>query len=142
MRMRTIIAAALAAAAGSALGFSAAAGGGTKVTQLRASVGPGYTITLTRAGRRVTRLAPGTYRITVSDRSAIHSFKLEKSGGAFERSLTSVPFMGTRVVTVRMTAGTWEYYCVSHESTMKGHFTVGAGAATTTEDHGGGGIYG
>jgi plastocyanin len=129
------------AAAGAALALTGVAGGRTNVTTLRATVGPGFTITLTKAGRRVVRIAPGTYRITVSDRSAIHNFKLEKSHGAFERTVTSVPFMGTRTLTVRLTAGSWEYYCAPHERSMKGHFTVGsAQAGTTTEDdHGGDG---
>jgi plastocyanin len=135
---QAIIAAVALAAAGTALGLAGTAGGRTNVTPLRATVGPGFTINLMKNGRRVVRLAPGMYRITVSDRSSFHNFKLEKSGGAFERSVTSVPFRGTRTVTVRLTAGRWEYYCAPHERTMKGHFTVGRGAArtTTTDDHG------
>ena len=125
---RAIIAAVALAAAGTALGIAGTAGGRTAVTPLRATVGPGYTINLTKSGRRVVRLAPGMYRITVSDRSSFHNFKLEKSrGGTFERSVTTVPFMGTRTITVRLTAGRWEYYCVPHESTMEGHFTVARG---------------
>ena len=125
---QSIIAAVALAAAGTALSIAGTAGGSTNVTPLRATVGPGFTINLTKNGRRVLRLAPGLYRITVSDRSSFHSFKLEKShGGKFERSVTSVPFTGTRTITVRLTAGQWEYYCVAHESTMKGHFTVGTG---------------
>jgi plastocyanin len=127
--------AAVLAAAGAALALTGVAGGRTNVTALRATVGPGFTITLTRAGRRVVRLKPGLYRITVADRSAIHNFKLEKShGGAFERTVTSVPFKGVRTITVRLTAGSWEYYCAPHERTMKGHFTVGTGPAPTTTD--------
>jgi plastocyanin len=134
---RIAIVAAL-ATAGAALALTAVAGGRTNVTTLRATVGPGYTITLTRNGSRVVRLKPGLYRITVSDRSGIHNFKLEKSGGAFERTLTSVGFKGIRTMTVRLTAGRWEYYCTPHERSMKGHFTVGVGptAGTTTDDHG------
>jgi plastocyanin len=133
---RIAIVAAL-AAAGAALALTAVAGGRTNATTLRATVGPGFTITLTKNGRRVTRVAPGLYRIVVSDRSAIHNFKLEKSGGAFERTMTTVGFKGIRTQTVRLTAGRWEYYCAPHERTMKGHFTVGTGpAATTTDDHG------
>jgi len=133
---RIAIVAAL-AAAGAALALTAVAGGRTNATTLRATVGPGFTITLTKNGRRVTRVAPGLYRIVVSDRSAIHNFKLEKSGGAFERTMTTVGFKGIRTQTVRLTAGRWEYYCAPHERTLKGHFTVGTGpAATTTDDHG------
>jgi plastocyanin len=127
MRQAIISAVAL-AAAGTALGIAGTASGRTVVTPLRATVGPGFTINLMKNGRRVVRLAPGMYRITVSDRSSIHNFKLEKSrGGAFERTVTSVPFTGTRTITVRLTPGRWEYYCVPHESTMEGHFTVGTG---------------
>jgi plastocyanin len=135
--MRRIAIVAALAAAGAALALTAVAGGRTNATTLRATVGPGFTITLTKNGRRVTRVAPGLYRIVVSDRSAIHNFKLEKSGGAFERTMTTVGFKGIRTQTVRLTAGRWEYYCAPHERTMKGHFTVGTGpAATTTDDHG------
>jgi plastocyanin len=131
---RIAIVAAL-ATAGAALALTAVAGGRTNATTLRATVGPGFTITLTRNGRRVTRVAPGLYRIVVSDRSAIHNFKLEKSGdGAFERTMTTVGFKGIRTQTVRLTAGRWEYYCAPHERTMKGHFTVGTGPAPTTSD--------
>jgi plastocyanin len=106
---------------------------------LRGTVGPGYTIKLTKNGRKVTRLAPGVYRIVVSDRSSFHNFKLEKSGGAFERVATSVAFQGSRTITVRLTRGRWEYYCEPHESSMQGQFVVGAGVvgSTSTDDHGG-----
>jgi plastocyanin len=125
---RAFIATVALAAAGTALGLAGTAGGRTNVTPLRATVGPGFTINLMKNGRHVLRLAPGLYRITVSDRSSFHNFKLEKShGGAFERTVTSVPFTGTRTIAVRLTPGRWEYYCVPHESTMKGRFTVGTG---------------
>jgi len=126
-------------AAGATLALSGVAGGTGSVTVLRGTVGPGFTINLTKNGRKVVRLAPGAYRIVVSDRSRIHNFKLEKSGGAFERSVTSVPFQGTRTITVRLTAGRWEYYCQPHERGMKGHFVVGSAAAamSTEDDHGG-----
>lgn len=112
-----------------ALSLAAVAGGRTNVTVLRGAVGPGFTINLTTNGRKVTRLAPGLYRIVVSDRSAIHNFELEKSGGGLERVATTVGFQGTRTITVRLTRGRWEYYCAPHESSMKGHFAVGAGIA-------------
>jgi plastocyanin len=115
---------ACAGAAAAALAFGGVADGRSSVTVLRGTVGPGFTINLTKAGRRVTRLTPGLYRIVVADRSSIHDFKLEKSGGAFERRVTTVGFQGTRTLTVRLTAGRWEYYCEPHESSMKGHFLV------------------
>ena len=131
MIRKTLVAAAL-AAAGAALGLSGVAVGSGEVTTLRGTVGPGFTINLTKNGRKVTRLAPGTYRLVVSDRSSIHNFRLEKSGGAFERSVTSVAFVGSKTITVRLTSGRWEYFCQPHKSSMKGHFTVGAGPAAGT----------
>jgi hypothetical protein len=131
-------------AAGAALALSAVGSAGNRsagVIVLRGTVGPGFTINLTRNGRRVTRLAPGLYRIIVSDRSSVHNFKLEKSGGALERRATTIGFVGARTITVRLTAGRWEYYCQPHESSMKGHFVVGSGSATprttTTDDDAG-----
>jgi plastocyanin len=111
-------------AAGVALALSSVSGARTSVTLLRGTVGPGFTINLTKQGHKVTRLAPGMYRIVISDRSRIHNFKLEKSGGSFERRVTTVGFTGSRTVTVRLTRGRWEYYCEPHESSMEGHFTV------------------
>jgi len=124
MIAKTMAVACLACAA-VALAVSGIAGGGTKVRMLRGTVGPGFTITLTKAGKRVTRLAPGMYRIVVSDRSTIHNFVIEKSGGAFERSITSVGFKGTKTLNVRLTKGKWEFYCAPHESSMEGEFRVG-----------------
>src|SRR6188768_3767656 len=98
---------ALSCAVAAIVAFSSigAASGSSQVTLLRGTVGPGFTITLTKAGRSVTRLAPGMYRIVVSDRSSIHNFVIEKSGGAFERAVTSVGFTGTKTITLRLTRG-------------------------------------
>ena len=63
--------------------------------------------------------------IKVSDKSSIHNFVLEKSGGKFEKAITSVGFTGTKTATVTLTKGKWEFYCAPHESSMKGEFTVG-----------------
>jgi len=115
------------------LGVAAGYGGGSTTT-LRGTVGPGYTIKLTKAGAPVKSLAPGTYTFVVADRSAVHSFVLERKGGP-ERALTTVPFMGTKTVTVKLTKGTWKFYCAAHSATMVGRFGVGQaspGATTTT----------
>ncbi|MGZ4352761.1 MAG: hypothetical protein ACXVZ4_04390, partial [Gaiellaceae bacterium] len=71
------------------------------VPRLNGAVGPGFTISLKRAGVRVKRLAAGRYRVTVADRASLHSFVLEKErGGRFEKTLTTVPFVGTKSVVV------------------------------------------
>ena len=49
--------------------------------------------------------------------------------------MTTVGFKGTRgTMTVRLTAGRWEYYCAPHERTMKGHFTRRYRARPSTDD--------
>lgn len=115
-----LVAGAVAAAlATAAVGRTAAA------PKLTGKVGPGYTISLTRAGKKVTKLKAGRYTFAISDKAAIHSFVLEQeSGGKFEKTLTSVSFTGTKSTTVTLKKGKWKYYCKPHESLMFGFFTV------------------
>lgn len=98
----------------------------TSATKLTGTVGPGFTITLKDSkGKTVKKLKAGTYRIVVSDKAAIHDFVLEQEkGGSFEKELTGVSFTGKKTVTVKLTKGTWKYYCAPHASTMHGEFTV------------------
>lgn len=113
------------AAAVAALAVVPAASPSSAAPTLKGSVGPSFTISLTLNGKRVTSLKAGSYRISVSDKASIHNFVLEKKrGGSFEKQITSVPFKGTKTVTVRLTKGEWEYYCRPHESGMHGDFTV------------------
>jgi plastocyanin len=93
--------------------------------KLTGTVGPGYTIHLTRAGKAVKTLKAGTYTFVIADKASIHNFVLEQQkGGKFEKVLTSVSFTGTKMVTVKLRAGKWKYYCAPHESAMFGLFTV------------------
>lgn len=132
-----------AAVAVTALGLAAtSSGGSTAAPALRGAVGPGFTIKLTKAGKVVKALRAGTYRLTVSDRSAEHNFVLEKEHGT-ERVLTTVPFVGTKTVTIRLTKGAWKVYCDPHAAVMVSRFSVGgapvSAQATTApaDDHGG-----
>ncbi|HSP72989.1 MAG TPA: plastocyanin/azurin family copper-binding protein [Gaiellaceae bacterium] len=96
-----------------------------KIVTLNGSVGPGFTISLKKAGVRVKRLAAGRYRFVIADRASLHSFVLEKErGGTFEKTLTTVPFIGSKSVVVTLTKGHWKYYCKPHEATMHGEFDV------------------
>jgi plastocyanin len=63
-------------------------------TKLSGTTGPGFTITLKKAGKAVKTLRPGSYTITVSDK------------------------------TVRLKKGKYTYFCTPHKSFMKGSFTV------------------
>ena len=128
MRFRPAVSIAIVAAlaAAAALAVAAVAPAAQRaVPTLRGSVGPGFTITLTSNGRKVRSLRAGTYRIVIQDRSAAHNFVLEKEHhGGVERELTHVGATGTRTVTMKLTRGTWKYYCEPHRTVMRGFFTV------------------
>jgi plastocyanin len=111
---------ALAAAVAAALWLPAAAPA-APATRLVATVGPGFTITLTKGGRKVTTLRPGAYRITVRDRSRFHNFALR---GAGVRRSTTVSFVGTQTWSVRLRRGQHTYVCTPHALHMKGSFRV------------------
>jgi plastocyanin len=91
--------------------------------KLFASVGPGFTISLkTAAGKKVTAVKAGTYRITVNDRSAQHDFRLR--GPGVKKVLTTVAATGTKTVTVRLKAGRYTFVCQPHAPAMRGSFRV------------------
>ena len=93
-----------------------------KPTRLVATVGPGFTITLTKAGKKVRALAAGRYTITVRDRSSIHNFRLY--GNGLNKNSGVVP-TGTRTWTVTFRKGkTYRFVCDPHASSMKGSFRV------------------
>ena len=47
---------------------------------LTGTVGPGFTITLKQAGKKVTKLKAGTYVFKIADKSTIHNFHLTGPG--------------------------------------------------------------
>lgn len=92
--------------------------------KLVATVGPGFTISLSKSGKAVKTLKAGTYRVTVRDRSPMHNFHL--SGPGFNKA-TGVPTSGTTVWrNVKLKKGTYRFVCDPHRSTMKGSFKVSA----------------
>ena len=90
---------------------------------LTGTVGPGFTISLTQGGKKVTKLKHGTYKFVINDKASIHSFGLDGPNG-FAKDFTSVAFKGTKTFTVTLKAGKYKYYCKPHEPTMFGRFTV------------------
>jgi plastocyanin len=91
---------------------------------LGARTGPGMSITVTKAGKKVTSLRPGRYRITVSDRSSQHDFFLN-GPGIRNRRVTGLGFTGRRSITVALRRGRYEYYCQPHRSLgMRGFLRV------------------
>lgn len=112
----------LAVLAALALPLSALAG--TAATKLTGTTGPGFTITLKKAGKKVTRLTPGKYTITVRDRSPDHDFRLV-GPGIRNKVITGLGFTGTRTATVTLKRGRYEFYCLPHRMQgMQGFFRV------------------
>jgi hypothetical protein len=82
-----------------------------------------FVITLQDASGNVVRnLAPGTYDIAVSDRSAEHNFHLT---GPNVDQTTQVAERQEVTWTVTLTDGTYRFVCDAHAAQMRGSFTVG-----------------
>jgi plastocyanin len=90
--------------------------------KLIGTVGPGYTITLTKGGKKVKTLKAGSYTLVVHDKGSIHNFVME--GNHWEKTFTSVSFTGTKTALVKLKKGKYKYYCRPHESMMFGFVTV------------------
>ncbi len=117
-RIRLALVAAVAAVALAAAGTATPA-----TTTLVATVGPGFTITLTKGGKKVTTLKAGTYRIVVRDKSNMHNFRLKGPG---VNKATGVGAVTTVTWTVKVRAGRYTFVCDPHASSMKGSFRVTA----------------
>jgi plastocyanin len=118
MSRRTVaVGAALAVAS---LGLAAPA---FAATPLAGTVGPGFTITLDKSGKKVSTLTPGSYTIKVADKANVHDFHL--FGPGVNKVITTVPFVGTKSVTVTLKKGTYTYQCDPHAAAgMKATFKV------------------
>jgi plastocyanin len=100
-----------------------ATGGAAAPTTINGTVGPGFTIGLTKQGKKVTTLGAGTaYRFVIADRSGIHDFHL--IGPGLDRVLTGVAYTGTKSVVLSLRKGTYHFQCDPHAGFMHGRFTV------------------
>ena len=92
-------------------------------TQLNATVGPGFTISLRALdGTNVTHLPTGAYQITVRDQGIEHNFHL--TGPGVDRR-TEVEEVATVTWNVNLVDGIYTFQCDPHANTMKGQFSVG-----------------
>jgi plastocyanin len=115
--------AATAALAVASLALAAPAVAKPAATPLAGTVGPGFSIKLAKAGKKVTSLKAGSYAITVSDKASIHDFHL--LGPGVNKVITTVPFVGKKSVTVTLKKGTYTYQCDPHAASgMKATFKV------------------
>jgi plastocyanin len=87
------------------------------------TVGPGYSIELMQGSEDVTALKAGTYSLAVTDSATMHNFALQAPDGTITQ-ITDLPFTGTKSATVKLTPGTWTYFCQPHATQMRGSFTV------------------
>jgi plastocyanin len=83
--------------------------------------GPGFTITLTQGGKKVTTLKAGAYTIKISDKSNIHNFHLTGPG---VNKKTSVAAVANTTWKVTLKKGTYKFVCDPHLTIMKGSFKV------------------
>ena len=90
---------------------------------LAGTVGPSTTITLKKAGTKVTTLKRGTYKFVIADKSAFHNFHLRGPNG-YTKVLTTVRFVGTKTYLITLKPGSWSYVCDPHSSFMRGGFRV------------------
>jgi plastocyanin len=96
--------------------------GGAAGDVLVATVGPGFTISLTmQDGTDVSTLEPGSYSIQVSDESDIHNFHL--TGPNVDES-TTVEEVTEVTWDVDLEPGEFSFVCDPHASSMNGSFTV------------------
>jgi hypothetical protein len=91
------------------------------VPTLKATDGPGFTITLKKGTTKVTKLKAGKYKIVVRDLSALHNFHLTGPG---VNKKTGVTAKGTFTWTVTLKKGTYKFLCDPHAAIMKGSFKV------------------
>jgi plastocyanin len=120
--MRTSLTVGIASfALAAALAIGGAALAATPAT-VQGTVGPGFTISLKKAGKKVTTLKAGRYTFVVADKSSSHDFHL--TGPGVNKVVTSVDFTGTKRATVTLKKGTYRYVCDPHASSMKGSFRV------------------
>jgi len=88
---------------------------------LNGTVGPGFTITLTQGGKKVSTLKAGTYVFKIADKSSIHDFHLTGPG---VNKKTTVGGTGNSTWKLTLKKGTYKYVCDPHASIMHGSFKV------------------
>jgi plastocyanin len=104
----------------SALGLLVVAPAEAAMPNLVGTVGPGFTITLTKGGAKVAKVKAGKYSIAVNDLSGSHNFHLVGPG---VNKSTSVAGTGKITWTVTLQKGkTYRFRCDPHASFMNGSF--------------------
>jgi plastocyanin len=98
------------------LAFASSSLAATKAATLSGTVGPGYTISMSKK-----TVKAGAYTITIHDLASIHDFHLT---GAGVNKVTSVSGTGTTTWKVTLKKGTYKFVCDPHHTIMHGVLTV------------------
>lgn len=106
--------------AAGALALSAAPA--SAATQIDGLVGPGFNISISQGGKKVTSLKAGTYTFKVVDKSSAHNFVLN-GPGVKNKEITGLSAVTTKSMNVTLKKGTYTFLCTPHP-TMKGTFKV------------------
>ena len=93
----------------------------TATPTLVGTVGPGFTITLTQGGKKVTKLKAGSYVFKIADKASDHNFHLTGPG---VNKMTTVKAKGNYTWKLTLKKGTYKFVCDPHKAFMKGSFTV------------------
>lgn len=99
-----------------ALGLVTALPAAAATPIFKATVGPGFTITMAKKPTK-----PGKIKLVVSDKSSIHDFHLVGPGVNVK---TSVSGTGTKTFVITLKKGKYTFVCDPHKSSMHGSFTV------------------
>ena len=75
------------------------------------------------AGRKLTTIKAGTYRIKIEDKATIHNFRLTGPG---VNKATSIGGRAETIWTVRLKKGRYTFVCDPHAGSMRGSFRVTA----------------
>ncbi len=124
MKALSLIAALVAAALAVA---GAAFSSSNSMPTLKGVVGPGYSVSLTKGGKKVKSLKAGKYKVVVSDKSSFHNSVLEREKPGkpkLEKDITGTGFTGAKTVVMTLKPGSWRFYCSVHESQMHQDFKV------------------
>lgn len=94
---------------------------------LKGVVGPGYSVSFTKGGKKVKSLKAGKYKVVISDKSSFHNSVLEREKPEkpkLEKDITGTGFTGTKTIVMTLKPGSWRFYCSVHESQMHQDFKV------------------
>jgi plastocyanin len=112
-----------AAAVAALVAALAASVGAAAPPTLVGTVGPGFTITLTKGGQKVKVLKAGKYKLVVHDKGSSHSYNFVGPNG-FAKTFTGVGFTGTKSFLLNLKKGKYKFFCQPHQSFMFGNFVV------------------